>query len=106
MGKGLSFGWPVYSVFDEVKPFDGLIEAGYYYINTDIGNVSSHPKLMTYDKYVLTEYVNRLNHIMNSMKNVRTPFITKLNDKAKEILIDLKKEYNLNDKSSVTPIFK
>ncbi len=28
------FRWPVYSVFDEVKPFDGDIEAGFYYINT------------------------------------------------------------------------
>ncbi len=28
------FGWPVYSVLDEVKPFDGDIEAGFYYINT------------------------------------------------------------------------
>ncbi len=35
MGNGLSFGWPVYSVFDEVKSFDGEIEAGFYYINTD-----------------------------------------------------------------------
>ncbi len=30
MSKGLSFGWPVYSVFDEVKSFDGEIEAGIY----------------------------------------------------------------------------
>ncbi len=30
MGKGLSFGWPVYSVFDKVKSF----EAGFYYIDT------------------------------------------------------------------------
>jgi hypothetical protein len=35
MGEGLSFGWPVYSVFDEVKSFDGDIKAGYYYIDTD-----------------------------------------------------------------------
>jgi hypothetical protein len=30
--EGLSFGWSVYSVFDEVKAFDGEIEAGFYYI--------------------------------------------------------------------------
>jgi hypothetical protein len=36
MGEQCTFGWPVYSVFDEVKPFDGEIEAEYYYINTDI----------------------------------------------------------------------
>jgi len=35
MGKDCVFGWPVYSVFDEVKAFDGNIEAGFYYINTD-----------------------------------------------------------------------
>ncbi len=35
MGKGLSSGWPVYSVFDEVKSFDGDIEADFYYIDTD-----------------------------------------------------------------------
>jgi hypothetical protein len=35
MGKKCTFGWPVYSVFDEVKSFDGSIEAGYYYINSD-----------------------------------------------------------------------
>ncbi len=35
MGKECTFGWPFYSVFDEVKSFDGYIEAGYYYINTD-----------------------------------------------------------------------
>jgi hypothetical protein len=29
------FGWPVYSVFDEVTPFDVEIEAGYFYIDTD-----------------------------------------------------------------------
>ncbi len=34
MGKGLLFAWPVYTVFDEVKPFDGEIEAGFYYIET------------------------------------------------------------------------
>jgi hypothetical protein len=35
MGEGLLFGWPVYSVFDEVKSFDGEIEAGFYHIDTD-----------------------------------------------------------------------
>jgi hypothetical protein len=84
-----------YSIFDQR-----------YYINTSTGEVVSHPILMTYDKYVLTEYSNRLNHIMNSMRYVRTPFIKQLNDKAKEILIALKKEYHINDETSVNPIFK
>ena len=35
MGKDCRFGWPVYCVFDEVKNFDGKIEAGFYYIETD-----------------------------------------------------------------------
>ncbi len=35
MGDKGTFGWPVCSVLDEVKPFDGEIEAEYYYINTD-----------------------------------------------------------------------
>ena len=35
MGEGLKFGWAVYNVFDEIKPFDGIIEAGCYYIETD-----------------------------------------------------------------------
>ncbi len=35
MGKALSCRWPVYSVFDEVKAFDGENEAGFYYIETD-----------------------------------------------------------------------
>ncbi len=35
MGEDCTFGWPVYNVFDEVNPFDGNIEAGFYYINTD-----------------------------------------------------------------------
>ena len=28
-------GWAVYNVFAEIKPFDGIIEAGYCYIETD-----------------------------------------------------------------------
>ena len=32
----LGQGGGVYSVFDEVKSFDGKIEAGFYYIETDI----------------------------------------------------------------------
>ena len=35
MGMDVKYGWPVYNVFDEIKPFDGKIEAGYYYIETD-----------------------------------------------------------------------
>ncbi len=36
MGKALSFGRPVYSVFDDAKSFYGKIKAGFYYIDTDI----------------------------------------------------------------------
>ncbi len=34
MGLDCVYGWPVYSVFDEVKPYDGVIEAGFYYVET------------------------------------------------------------------------
>jgi hypothetical protein len=34
MGNSLSFGWLVYSVFDEIKSFDGDIEAGLFYVDT------------------------------------------------------------------------
>jgi len=61
---------------------------------------------MTNDVFVMTEYSNRLNHIRNSMKNVRLPLIIKLNKKAKDLLIDLKKEYDLNDNAEAISIFK
>jgi hypothetical protein len=35
LSQGCSFGWPVYSVFDEVKSFDCEIETGFYYFNTN-----------------------------------------------------------------------
>jgi len=35
MGLGVKYGWPVYNVFDEIKPFDGKIQAGYYYVETN-----------------------------------------------------------------------
>ncbi len=84
-----------YSIFDQK-----------YYINTVTGEITNNAKLMTTDKLVLTEYANRLNHIRNSMKNVRTPFVAKLNEKAKELILDLKKEFSLNDKTTVIPVFK
>ena len=34
MGQDIKFGWPIYNVFDEVKPFDGKIETGFYYVET------------------------------------------------------------------------
>jgi hypothetical protein len=35
MGLSVKYGWPVYNVFDEIKPFDGKIDAGYYGIETN-----------------------------------------------------------------------
>ena len=35
MGLGVKHGWPVYNVFDEIQPFDGKIDAGYYCIETN-----------------------------------------------------------------------
>ena len=83
-----------YSIFDQK-----------YYIDVTNGIVENKAKLMTYDKFVLTEYSNRLNHIKNSMKNVRMPLIEKLNQKAVELLVGLKKEYDLNDNVEVNSIF-
>jgi hypothetical protein len=83
-----------YSIFDQK-----------YYIDVNFGIVEKDAKLMTYDKFVLTEYSNRLNHIKNSMKNVRMPMIEKLNKRANELLIGLKKEYDLNDNAEVVSIF-
>ncbi len=36
MGDNCSFGWSIYSVFDEVISFDSDIKAGLYCINTEI----------------------------------------------------------------------
>ena len=35
IGQDVKFGWPIYTVFDEVKPFEGDITTGFYYIETD-----------------------------------------------------------------------
>jgi hypothetical protein len=83
-----------YSIFDQK-----------YYIDVNFGIIEKDAKLMTYDKFVLTEYSNRLNHIKNSMKFVRMPMIEKLNKRANELLIGLKKEYDLNDNAEVVSIF-
>lgn len=84
-----------YSIFDQL-----------YYEDTSIGRVSNNPKLMTTDTYTLKEYSNRLNHIRNSIKNVHLPFIVRLNKKASEILVELKKEYQLNDNTSLEAVFE
>ena len=34
MGYDLKYGYPIYNVIDEIKPFDGKLEAGFYYIET------------------------------------------------------------------------
>ena len=84
-----------YSIFDQS-----------YYIDVTNVQIDKKAKLMTMDPMILTEYANRLNHIRNSMKNVRIPMMDKLNEKAIELLKDLKKEYSLNDNTEVTKIFK
>ena len=61
---------------------------------------------MTTDTYTLKEYSNRLNHIRNSIKNVHLPLIVRLNKKAAEILVELKKEYQLNDNTSLEAVFQ
>lgn len=83
-----------YSIFDQR-----------YYLDVTNVQIDKNAKLMTMDPIVLTEYSNRLNHIRNSMKNVRMPMMDKLNEKAIELLKDLKKEYSLNDNAEVNKIF-
>ena len=33
--QDVKYGFPIYSVFDEVKTFDGLLEAGFFYVETN-----------------------------------------------------------------------
>ena len=65
-----------------------------YYIDVNFVTLSSKVQLMTRDYNTLTEYSNRLNHIRNSIANVRMPLIKRLHTQADEILIDLIKEYD------------
>ena len=76
------------------------IFANKYYLNYKDGKVKDNTKLMTTDLYVLTEYANRINHIRNSIANVRLPLLIKLNEKAKDLLLILKQEYKLKDEVS------
>lgn len=84
-----------YSIFDQTC-----------YEDISLGKVGKHPKLMNYDSFTLKEYNNRIVHIRNSIKNVHHPRILKLKNKAIELLVDLKKEYKLNDNVDVESIFK
>ena len=65
-----------------------------YYVDVNFVTISPDVKLMTMDPNTLTEYANRLNHIKNSIANVRMPLIKKLHTEADEILNDLIKELN------------
>jgi hypothetical protein len=76
-----------------------------YYLDFTTGEVSKGVKLMNNDPMTLTEYSNRLNHIRNSMKVVQVPLIEKLHKKASQLITLLKKEYELNDKAEVVPVF-
>jgi hypothetical protein len=52
-------------------------------------------QLMTYDKIVLMEYVNRLSHIKNSIKNQQLYQLDQILSSATILLNDLKKEYEV-----------
>jgi len=52
-------------------------------------------QLMTYDKMVLMEYVNRLSHIKNSIKNQQLYQLDQILTSATILLNDLKKEYEV-----------
>ena len=34
-GQDVKFGWPIYTVFDEVNLFSGIIRAGFVYVESD-----------------------------------------------------------------------
>jgi hypothetical protein len=65
-----------------------------FYQNVTTASVKSNVKLMTTDPIVLTEYSNRLNHIRNSLANVRLPQLRNLHKTADELIADLNKEYD------------
>jgi hypothetical protein len=52
-------------------------------------------QLMTYDKIGLMEYVNRLSHIKNSIKNQQLYQLDQILSSATILLNDLKKEYEV-----------
>jgi len=52
-------------------------------------------QLMTYDKMVLMEYINRLSHIKNSIKNQQLYQLDQILSSATILLNDLKKEYEV-----------
>jgi len=52
-------------------------------------------QLMTYDKMVLMEYVNRLSHIKNSIKNQQLYQLDQILSSSTILLNDLKKEYEV-----------
>jgi len=64
-----------------------------YYLDVTNVKLRSDVQLMTLDSKTLTEYANRLNHIRNSIANVRMPLIKRLHTQADDILIQLKNEY-------------
>jgi len=34
IGYGVKYGWPIYNIFDEVLPFDGVLTPGFFYVET------------------------------------------------------------------------
>ncbi|MSP08573.1 MAG: hypothetical protein EXR15_07935 [Chitinophagaceae bacterium] len=79
-----------YSIFDQK-----------YYTNVSKGVVAENAQLLSKDTFILTEYANRLNHINNSMKNGLMPSIDRHYKRAVELLLILKKEYELNENSDL-----
>ncbi|MFM6969082.1 MAG: hypothetical protein ACKOWZ_01660 [Sediminibacterium sp.] len=70
----------------------------FYYneINRDeIKTTKAGAQLMTYDKTILTEYVNRLAHIKNSIKNAQLYQLDKIHASADTLLANLKTEYHV-----------
>jgi hypothetical protein len=54
---------------------------------------------MTYDKFVLTEFANRLSHIKNATKNVQKVIIEKQRALAIKLINDVNEAYHLEEHS-------
>jgi ribosomal protein L17 len=73
-----------------------IFNARYYAANSNGGYVTDlHPKLMTTDFHLLTEYANRLSHIQALIKVVYTPRIQTMQKNAKKMIDLIEREYHL-----------
>lgn len=73
-----------YKIFDQI-----------YYSKKNKSSEYIHPKLMTDDDLVLTEYANRLSHIRNLISNVYLRMLIAQKERAKNLIQYIKAQYKL-----------